>query len=466
MANLSCGYPKDGNLKASKDCEPLFQITYFEPCPSSSLMNSKDKKQSENKQWPETQWSIVLDAGDESGEKRRIAIERLLVAYWPALQAHLVIRKRLDHAAAEDFLQDFFLKKFVEQNIVERADYSRGKFRSFILKALENFLRDYYRSPAFRNLPVQIPEDMPDQDFTRPSADVFDKAWALRVFYHANELFKKFCEQNNREDQWAIYRERVLRPVFFGEAPRSYEALADGFDGLNAKQLRNLLTKAKGSFSKSLRVVVRDYVEDESFVEEEIDQLLGVLKDANNLDEAVAPFLEESTFFENNKESQLNSQYASVVFQEQAEPIGEDKGQQNDPLVGRPLATSANLKSAWTELLNSTVGSMLSDSDIAKANFDTDASLRDLLFAISPSIGTINFLRKFAKQKHSVAEDASLPLFLGLYILCISVGIYKCDQLLSKLDPENLDRNFAIVGKYKWLDSSSREYLSIARKMI
>ena len=428
-------------------------------------MNTKDKKQAENKQWPETQWSIVIDAGDQSEDKRRTATERLLTAYWPALQAHLVIRKRLDHAAAEDFLQDFFLKKFVEQNIVERADYSRGRFRSFILKELENFLRDYYRSPAYRNLPAQIPEEMPDQDFKQPSADVFDKAWAFRVFYQANELFQKFCEQNNRQEQWNVYRERVLRPVFFGEAPRSYEDLAKDRDGVDAKQLRNLLTKAKGSFSKSLRVVIRGYVEDESFVEEEIDHILHVLKDANNLDEAVAPFLNESPFFENEEKSQFHSQYASVVFEEQEESVAAGD-QQDHPLVTRLLSTSVNLESAWAELLDSSVRSMLSNSEKAEANFDTDVTFRNLLFATFPDSKKIDFLRKFAKQKHAAVGDDSLPLFLGLYTVCIAIGIYKCDQVLSKLDSEKLNRNFAIAEKYIWLDSSSRECVAIARKMI
>ena len=410
-------------------------------------MNTKVKKPDGNKQWPETQWSIVINAGDQSEEKRRVAIERLLTAYWPALQAHLVIRKRLDHASAEDFLQDFFLKKIVEQNIVERADYSRGKFRSFILKALENFLRDYYRSAAYRNLPAQIPEEMPDQDFTQPSADVFDKAWAFRVFYQANELFQQFCEQNNRKQQWQIYRERALRPVFFGEDPRSYEELAKDFDGVNPKQLRNLLSKAKNNFSKSLRVVIRDYVEDESFVEEEINQLLGVLKSADNLDEAVAPFLQENPFFESGEKSQMRSQYASLVFQEQAEP-------------------AMDLDLIWNELLDSAVIGALPENETADSRFNINATFRDLLFAPTPDIETIDCLRRFAKQKHSTMNDGSMPCYLGLYLLCIAVGVYKCDRLLSQLDHDKLDRNFEIAENYKWLDSRTREYLSIARKMI
>ena len=168
-------------------------------------MNTKSKNPETQQQWPETQWSIVICAKGDS-DKKRNAIERLLTSYWPVLQAHLVVRKRLDHADAEDFLQDFFLKKIVEQNIVERADYTRGKFRSFILKALENFLRDYYRSSAYRNRPAQIPEEMPGEESAEPIADVFDKAWAFRVFYQANELFQQFCDLKNRKQQWQVYR--------------------------------------------------------------------------------------------------------------------------------------------------------------------------------------------------------------------------------------------------------------------
>lgn len=409
-------------------------------------MNTKSKNPETQQQWPETQWSIVICAKGDS-DKKRNAIERLLTSYWPVLQAHLVVRKRLDHADAEDFLQDFFLKKIVEQNIVERADYTRGKFRSFILKALENFLRDYYRSSAYRNRPAQIPEEMPGEESAEPIADVFDKAWAFRVFYQANELFQQFCDLKNRKQQWQVYRERVLRPVFYGEQPQSYEALAEKLDGLTANQARNLLTKAKLNFSKSLRVVIGDYVEDEKFIDDEIDQLLAALKNADNLDEVVGPFFQKNSFFESEQESKMHLQHASVVFEEEDEQEPKSPGQ------------------AWKQILDSTIVNVIPNYEIADSRIDSQTTLREILFDTAPNIDAIDCLRLFAKEKHSAASDFMMPCYLSLYLLCIAVGIYKCDRLLSRLLPEKLDRNFEIVESYEWLDSRSREYLKIARKL-
>jgi len=409
-------------------------------------MNSKQKNPDHQQQWPETQWSIVINAGGTSEEKR-VAIEKLLEAYWPALKAHLVVRKRLNHSDAEDFLQDFFVRKIVEQNIIERADYSRGKFRSFLLKALENFLRDYFRSTTYRNRPVQVPEQEPDEDVAEPNTDVFDKAWAIRVFYQANELFQQFCSQNNREQQWNVYRERVLRPVFLGEEPQSYEEVAERLDGITASQARNLLSKAKNNFTKSLRVVISDYVEDDSVVDEEIAQLLSVLKKADNLDEAVAPFLEQNPFFESNEKSHLRSQHASLIFQEEPE---------SDPV---------DLKRVWNEILDSAVIDVLRDDEAVDANFQVDATFRDLLFAPKPDIDTIDCLRRFAKQKHAAVDDGSKPCYFVLYLLCIAVGLYKCKRRLSQLAPEQLTQNFEIAQGYNWIDAHTQEYLSLARKM-
>ena len=411
-------------------------------------MGTKSKNPEGQQAWPETQWSIVICASGDSEEKRN-AIERLLATYWPVLQAHLAVRKRLDYSDAEDFLQEFFIKKIVEQNIVERADYTRGKFRSFILKSLENFLRDYYRSSAYRNRPVQIPEEMLGEDIVEPVTDVFDKAWAFRVFYQANELFQQFCKQNNRTQQWNVYRERVLRPVFYGEIPQTYEDLAKNLDGLTAKQARNLFAKAKANFSKSLRVVISDYVEDELFIDEEIDQLLSVLKNADNLDEVVAPFLQGNSFFESEQESKIRSQYASVVFED-------ENDDDQEPI---------SLGQAWNRILDSNVGDAIPACKIADSKIDHQVTLRELLFDAAPNVDAIECLRLFAKKKHGSTSDITAPCYFGLYLLCIAVGVYKCNRMLSQLLPEKLDHNFRIAEAYEWLDSRSREYLAIARKL-
>ena len=88
--------------------------------------------------FPSTDWSEVEEAGGGSGPAAREALGELLVRYLPALRAHLVRRLRFTPDEAEDLLQGFIADKVVERGLVARADRRRGRFRTFLLAALEN----------------------------------------------------------------------------------------------------------------------------------------------------------------------------------------------------------------------------------------------------------------------------------------------------------------------------------------
>jgi RNA polymerase sigma factor (sigma-70 family) len=84
-----------------------------------------------------TQWSLVSAASDE--EERLSALEGLYRSY--CTPVYFFIRRRgYSREDAQDLTQDFFLH-LLEKNAFSRADPSRGKFRTFLLGALEFFLQ-------------------------------------------------------------------------------------------------------------------------------------------------------------------------------------------------------------------------------------------------------------------------------------------------------------------------------------
>jgi len=58
--------------------------------------------------------------------------------YWYPLYGY-VRRQGLDRASAQDLTQDFFAH-LLEKNALETVDRAKGKFRSFLLASLKNFL--------------------------------------------------------------------------------------------------------------------------------------------------------------------------------------------------------------------------------------------------------------------------------------------------------------------------------------
>lgn len=87
-----------------------------------------------------TQWDLVRAAGDVK------VLDDLLTIYWKPL--YFFVRQRgYDNETAKDIVQDF-LTTVVEDGVISRADPARGRFRTFLLAALTNFLKDWTKASS------------------------------------------------------------------------------------------------------------------------------------------------------------------------------------------------------------------------------------------------------------------------------------------------------------------------------
>src|SRR5262245_55051916 len=89
-----------------------------------------------------THWSVVVRAGGNQAQNSEagIALQTLCRNYWFPLYAY-VRRRGYARADAEDLTQSFFAK-LLEKGDVGRATPQRGRFRTFLLASLRNFLID------------------------------------------------------------------------------------------------------------------------------------------------------------------------------------------------------------------------------------------------------------------------------------------------------------------------------------
>ncbi|HLY11919.1 MAG TPA: sigma-70 family RNA polymerase sigma factor [Planctomycetota bacterium] len=90
-----------------------------------------------SKQFAKTSWFLVRSAGN-GGDW-----DPLVRLYWKPLYFYLR-RKGLDNEAAKDVVQDF-IASLIERRSIEKADPGRGRFRTFLLAALDHFLTDRKR---------------------------------------------------------------------------------------------------------------------------------------------------------------------------------------------------------------------------------------------------------------------------------------------------------------------------------
>lgn len=83
---------------------------------------------------------MVAAAGDSASPRAAAALEALCETYWFPVYAYI---RRRGHSAhdAQDLTQDFFWR-IIEDNSLARVDRKKGKFRSYLLGALNHFLAD------------------------------------------------------------------------------------------------------------------------------------------------------------------------------------------------------------------------------------------------------------------------------------------------------------------------------------
>ena len=92
--------------------------------------------------FPSTHWSVVFAAGESQAEPEMagVALAALCQIYWAPLYGFVRSRGHTVHDA-QDLTQSFFAY-VLEHKVYARADRQKGRFRSFLLASLKNFLAD------------------------------------------------------------------------------------------------------------------------------------------------------------------------------------------------------------------------------------------------------------------------------------------------------------------------------------
>lgn len=242
--------------------------------------------------FPTTHWTLVSRAGGSDPAARQ-ALDELLRQYLPAMRWYLCTRRRLDAVEADDLLQEFVADKVLRRGLVRRADRKRGRFRGYLVRALDRFFLSWARrttAPAWAG-GIGVASLSHDRELlsealrshqASQAADLFDIAWARQVLELALHRMRQECESSRRHDLWVLFEARVLAPTIGGRADAEpyREILRRAGLTVSAEQAFNLTVTAKRMFRRHLRAVVGEYAVNEDEVDEEIRFLQVVLSHA------------------------------------------------------------------------------------------------------------------------------------------------------------------------------------------
>jgi RNA polymerase sigma-70 factor (ECF subfamily) len=233
-----------------------------------------------------THWSVVLAAGRSQAEPEvaQAALADLCQIYWTPLYSFVRSRGYTVHDA-EDLTQSFFAY-LIEHKVYKRVDPHKGRFRSFLLASLKNFLahasdreRTLKRGGGQKFLPlheeqIENAESLFQTHSSRSSEDrVFDRSWAAALVAAGLE---RLAADYKGESKEKLFKE--LRAFLGGGAgpPPPYAELAARLR-MTESTLRSHVARLRARYREVLHAEVRRTVETEAQAQEELRVLLRVL---------------------------------------------------------------------------------------------------------------------------------------------------------------------------------------------
>ena len=151
---------------------------------SAECMPERNDERPEARPWfTTTHWSVVLQASVEDPTRAEDALGQLCRVYWAPVNAY-IRRWQFSPADADDLTQQFFAR-FLEKKHYKQADRNRGKFRTFLLTSVKNFLvNERERACAQKRGGGQAPVSLDEHGsgLGRASADLVDERTAERIY--------------------------------------------------------------------------------------------------------------------------------------------------------------------------------------------------------------------------------------------------------------------------------------------
>jgi RNA polymerase sigma-70 factor (ECF subfamily) len=230
-------------------------------------------------QFEDTHWSVVRAAGGKDSIAAQHAMAALCKTYWYPLYA-FVRRQGYDADAAQDLTQSFFAH-LIEGHGVQSVRPEHGRFRSFLLASMRNFLanervhqRRLKRGGGHVLVPLEF--DTAESRYLQEPLDtetpetIYDRGWAQTVLDRVLRELRAEAEQAGKGVEFNYLKGCLIGKIRAGR----YQTLATSL-GISEGAVRVAVHRLKRRLRERFRAVIAEIV-----TKDEIDEEIRYLKKA------------------------------------------------------------------------------------------------------------------------------------------------------------------------------------------
>lgn len=231
-----------------------------------------------------TQWSVLDGIALNGDTKSHDLIDGLLKRYWKPVYCFLR-RKGYDNEQAKDLTQGFFQEVVLARDLIQRADRTRGRFRTFLLSALEQYLgRVHRKETARKRIPrdklIQWdnidPADLPEPVTGLTAEQSFNYAWVSDLLDTMLPEVQAACHSQGKTIHWKVFHDRVLQPIMENVPAPSLKEICDKYGIENTEKASNMIITVNRRFRATLKRHLRRAVANNSEVEQELEELMRI----------------------------------------------------------------------------------------------------------------------------------------------------------------------------------------------
>ena len=231
-----------------------------------------------------TPWTVVLQAASQGSDPNGDAFARLYTDYWSPLYAY-ARRRGLSRAEAEDLIQDFFVR-LMEKKALSDVERDGGRFRSFLLKSLDNFLANQWdREQAQKrgggqralslnadNLEARLALETTNGETPE---SVFERSWVFTLLEHVAERLRAEYASVGKEGLF-----QQLRGYLQGDrSGPSYAFIAEQL-GMTEGAVKVAVHRMRHFYARLLREEIGRTVAGAAEIDEELRSLLRVVSES------------------------------------------------------------------------------------------------------------------------------------------------------------------------------------------